>query len=96
MPLKNIVFAIIAPLVLAAIIAAIVIGIGETLLHIHEYAHELYHVGSWPTPEENHHWEEIANLYPVAVALGIATLALIGGTVASALAPQVRREDTHH
>jgi len=96
MPFKNIVFAIVAPLVLAAIIAAIVIGIGETLLHFHEYAHELYHIGSWPTHEENEHWAEIANLYPVAVALGIAMLALIGGAVASALAPQLRNHDTHH
>jgi hypothetical protein len=96
MPLRNIVFAIVAPLVLAAIIAAIVVGIGETLLHIHEYARELYHVGSWPTHEENEHWEEIATLYPVATALAIAMVALIGGTVASALAPQVRTQDTHH
>jgi hypothetical protein len=71
-----------------AIIAAIVIGIGETLLAVHEWAHHLYHVGEWPTAEENRHWREISALYPVAVALVIATLFLIGGAVASRLAPQ--------
>lgn len=96
MPLKNIVFAIVAPLVLAAIIAAIVIGIGETLLYIHEWAQEMYHVGSWPTEEENARWREIANLYPVFVALGIAMLALVGGTVASMLAPKHQPMDLHH
>jgi hypothetical protein len=96
MPFKNIVFAIVAPLVLAAIIAAIVIGIGETLLHMHELGHEVYHVGSWPTPEENEYWTEIANLFPVLTALLIAMLALIGGAVASALAPRPRQHDTHH
>jgi hypothetical protein len=95
MPLRNIVFAIVAPLVLAAIIAALVIGIGETLLHAHEYANELYHVGSWPTPEENEHWKEIATLYPVFTALAIAMLALLGGSIASALAPDPPRQDTH-
>ena len=96
MPLRNIVFAIVAPLVLAAIIAAIVTGIGETLLTIHEYAHELYHVGAWPSPEENEFWGERANLFPVFTALAIAMLALVGGSVASALAPQRRHQDTHH
>jgi hypothetical protein len=96
MLVKNIVFAIFAPLILAAIIAAIVIGIGETLLHAHEYAHELYHIGSWPSEAENEHWEEIANLYPVITALVIAMLVLIGGSIATMLAPHRPRQDTHH
>jgi hypothetical protein len=88
MPRQNIIFAIVAPLVLAAIIAVIVIGIGETLLTVHELAAEAYHVGDWPTAEENHYWGEMAALPSVFVALSIAALFLIGGTVASRLAPQ--------
>ena len=88
MPRQNVIFAIIAPLVLAAIIAAAVVSIGETLLTVHELAAEAYHVGDYATAEENHYWNEIAAMYPVFVALGIASLFLIGGTVASRLAPQ--------
>ena len=36
MPRQNIVFAIVTPLILMAIIAVIVIGIGETLLAVHD------------------------------------------------------------
>jgi len=90
MPRQNIIFSIVAPLVLMAIIAIIVVSIGETLLTVHELAHEAYHVGDFASPEENHYWGEIAALYPVAVALSIATLFLIGGAVASRLAPQPR------
>jgi ABC-type Na+ efflux pump permease subunit len=92
MPRQNIIFAIVAPLILMAIIAVIVISIGETLLAVHEWAHHLYHVGAYPTAEENHHWAEMAALYPVVVALAVATLFLIGGAVASRLAPQPK----HH
>lgn len=92
MPRQNIVFAIVAPLILMAIIAAIVIGIGETLLAIHHWATELYHVGAYPTPEENRQARELAALPSVFVALGIATVFLIGGAVASRLAPR----PTHH
>jgi hypothetical protein len=91
MPRQNVVFAIVAPLILMVIIAVIVIGIGETLLGVHHWAEELYHVGSHPTPEQNHFWGEMAALYPVAVALGVATLFLIGGAVASRLAPQPKQ-----
>jgi NADH:ubiquinone oxidoreductase subunit 6 (subunit J) len=93
---KNVVFSIVAPLILMAIIAVIVITIGETLLGVHEWAHEASSIGHWPSEEENKHWEEIANIYPVAVALAIALVILVGGTVATRLAPQVRREDSHH
>ena len=92
MPRQNIIFSIVAPLVLMVIIVAIVVSIGETLLTVHELAMEAYHVGSWPSEEENRYWREIASLYPVAVALMIATLFLIGGAVASRLAPQLRRD----
>jgi hypothetical protein len=88
MPRQNIIFAIVAPLVLMAIIAAIVIGLGETLLAVHEMASEMYHVGAWPTPEENRYWRERASLFPALVALGIAALILLGGVVASWLAPR--------
>jgi len=93
MPRQNIIFSIVAPLVLMVIIAAIVVTIGETLLTVHEAANEAYHVGAYPTAEENHHWAEIATLYPVFVALSIATVFLIGGAVASRLMPQ--RRDHH-
>ena len=93
MPRQNVLFSIIAPIVLLAIIAVIVVGIGETLLTIHEAANEAYHVGAFASDEENKYWGEIASLYPVFTALGIATLFLIGGAVASMLAPQRRN---HH
>jgi hypothetical protein len=88
MPRQNIIFAIVTPLVLMAIIAAIVVTIGETLLMTHEIANETYFVGSHATAEENRYWREIAALYPVVVALAIATVFLIGGAIASRLAPQ--------
>lgn len=91
MPKQNIIFAIVAPIILMAIIAAIVIGLGETLLAVHEWASEMYHVGSWPTAEENRYWRERASLFPTFVALGIAGLILIGGIVASRLAPRQPR-----
>jgi len=92
---KNVVFSIVAPLILMIIIAIIVITIGETLLGVHEWAHEAYSVGHWPNEEENKHWEEIANIYPVAVALAIALVIMVGGAVATRLAPQVQRQDSH-
>jgi hypothetical protein len=90
MPRQNIIFSIVAPVVLMAIIAVIVIFIGETLLMTHHAANETYHVGAYASAEENKYWSEIAALYPVAVALAIATVFLIGGAVASRLAPQPR------
>ena len=92
MPRQNIIFAIVAPLILMAIIAAIVISIGETLLAVHHWAEHYYHVGAYATPEENRYVRELAALPSVFVALGIATLFLIGGAVASRLAPR----PTHH
>jgi ABC-type Na+ efflux pump permease subunit len=94
MPRQNIIFAIVAPLILMAIIAAIVVSIGETLLTVHELADEAYHVGAYATAEENQHWGEIAAIYPVVVALVIATVFLIGGAIASRLMPQ--RPSSHH
>jgi hypothetical protein len=88
MPRQNIVFAIVAPLILMAIIAVIVVVIGETLLAVHEWANHLYHVPAHITPGEDRRARELAALYPVAVAMAIATLFLIGGTVASKLMPQ--------
>lgn len=88
MPRQNMVFAIVAPLVLMAVIAVFVVVIGESLLATHDWAHHLYHVGDYPTPEENRYWREIAALYPVSVALGLSAVFLVGGIVASALAPK--------
>ena len=88
MPRQNIVFAIVAPLILMAIIAVIVVVIGETLLAVHHWAEHYYHVGEYPTPEQNRQAREIAALPAVGVAMAIATLFLIGGMVATRLAPQ--------
>jgi hypothetical protein len=93
MPRQNVIFAIVAPLVLMAIIAAIVITIGEVLLTVHHFALEAYHVGAYASDAENREWGEIAALYPVTVAMAIATLFLVGGAVASRLAPQ---RPNHH
>ena len=89
MPRQNIVFAIVAPLLLMAIIAVLVIGIGETLLAVHSWSEHYYHVEAYTegTPE----WRqvrELAALPAVFVAMVIATVFLIGGAVASRLAPQ--------
>ena len=88
MPRQNIIFAIVAPLILMVIIAVIVISIGETLLAIHHWAEHYYHVGEYPTQEQNRVARELAALPSVFMALGIATLFLVGGAVASRLAPQ--------
>ncbi len=96
MPTRNIVFAIVAPLILAAIIAAIVVVVGETLLAVHEWAHHFYYVGEHPTPEENRHWREIAALLPVQVALGLAVVFLVGGIAASMIAPQSKAGASSH
>jgi len=93
---KNVAFAIYMPLILMAIIAVIVIGIGETLLGFHEWAHEAYGIGRWATEEQNAYYEEIANLYPVGVALLIAVVILVGGSIATRIVPQATRQDTHH
>jgi hypothetical protein len=90
MPRQNIVFAIVAPLILMVIIAILVIAIGETLLAVHHWAEHYYHVGEYPTPEQNRQVRELAALPSVGVAMAIATLFLIGGMVASRLAPQPR------
>ena len=92
MPRQNIVFAVIAPLVLMVIIAIFVVVIGETLLATHDWAHHLYHVGDYSSAEENRYWGEIAALYPVLVALGVATVFLLGGIVASFLAPKHQQQ----
>jgi hypothetical protein len=85
---QNIIFAIVAPLILMAIIAVIVVGIGETLLAVHHWAEHFYHVADYPegTPERRF-VRELAALPSVGVAMAIATLFLIGGAVASRLAP---------
>jgi hypothetical protein len=89
MPRQNIVFSIVAPLVLMAITAVIVVGIGETLLAVHHEAEHYYHVDAYPKDSpEYRQAREIAALPAVFVALAIATLFLIGGAVASRLAPQ--------
>ena len=95
MPRQNVVFAIVAPLLLMAIVAAIVIVIGELLLGFHHFGDELYHVGAYPTAAENHYAGELAALWPVGAALILATGFLIGGAIASRMAPQRDHQDHH-
>jgi len=86
MPRANLLFMVIAPLVVMAVVAVGVIGIGELLLATGEWAHHELHVGAYATAEENHRAEELAKLYPVGVALVLGSVFLIGGAVASRLA----------
>lgn len=89
MPRRNIIVSIVAPLVLMAIIAVIVVAIGETLLAVHHEAEQYYHVEAYPKDSpEYRQVREIAALPAVAVAMAIATAFLVGGAVASRLAPQ--------
>jgi hypothetical protein len=93
---KNVLFAVFAPLGLMVIIAIIVVSIGETLLTLHAIGMEAYHVGSYATEEANREAAEQGALYPVACALGIALVILLGGSIATRLAPQVKQTDSHH
>jgi cytochrome c biogenesis protein CcdA len=95
MPRQNVIFAILTPLILMAIIAAIVVSIGETLLAVHHWAEHYYHVGEYPTPEQNRQVRELAALPAVAVAMAISTVFLVGGAIASKLAPQPTHHRTH-
>jgi cytochrome c biogenesis protein CcdA len=96
MPTKNVIFAIVTPLVLMAIIAVLVVSVGETLLAVHHWAEHAYHVGDYATAEENKYWGEIAALPAVGVALGLATVFLLGGIVASMIAPQPKSSSRSH
>jgi len=86
MPRENIVFMIVVPLVLMVIIGVIVVGIGETLIATHDWAHHALHIDAITNAEEKHRAEELVKLYPVGVALVIGTIALVAGSVASRLA----------
>ena len=90
---QNLIFMIVAPIALMVVIAIGVIAIGESLLAVGAWAHGALDVEHL-TGEEQQRAEEIAKLYPVAVALGIGALALIGGTIASRLAGNPAPRDT--
>ena len=85
MPRENLIFMIVAPIVVMAIVAVGVIAIGELLLAVGAWAHHALDVDHL-AGDEKHRADEIAKLYPVAVALAIGALALIGGSIASRLA----------
>ena len=87
---SNVIFTIVTPLILMAIIAVIVISIGETLLAVHDWAHHYYHVEITPR------CAEIAALPAVGIALGLSTLFLVGGIVASMMAPQPKSSTSSH
>ena len=85
MPRQNLIFMILAPIAVMVVVAIGVIAIGELLLAVGAWSHHALDVDHL-AGEEKHRAEELAKLYPVAVALGIGALALIGGSVASRLA----------
>lgn len=87
---QNVIFTIVTPLILMAIIAVIVMSVGETLLATHQWAHHYYHVDDYPERRE------MAALPSVAVALGLSALFLVGGIVASMLAPQPKSPTSSH
>ena len=93
MPRENLVFMIVAPIAVMVVVAIGVIGIGELLLAIGAWTHHALDVDHL-TGDEKHRAEEIAKLYPVAVALAIGALALIGGSVASRMAGNPEPRDT--
>ena len=90
MRLRNLVFAALTPLLLIALIAAAVSGFGLILLAVRYAADDMAHHGQFT--------EDVARLFPVAIALVVATIFLLGGMIASRKAPQVtpRDADGHH
>ncbi len=89
---------LVAPLVLIAIIGTVIWTIGDSLLWIHYLAQEAYSVGFWPTDEENAYYTELASFWPVGFALFLSLVFLVGGAIASRLAPQQRQPGgpSHH
>jgi hypothetical protein len=85
MPRQNIIFMIVAPLVLMVVVAIGVIAIGELLLGVGAWAHHALDVDHL-SGDAKHRAEEIAKLYPVGAALAVGALALLGGSIASRLA----------
>ncbi|MFN8523238.1 MAG: hypothetical protein U0821_09065 [Chloroflexota bacterium] len=75
----NVIFAIVAPLILLVIVAVLIIVIGEVLLFVRAVGDEV-----------TQHDHEIAALYPVVVALIMSAVFLIGGAIASRMAPPSR------
>ena len=91
MSVRNLIFAALTPLILIALIAAVVAGFGSLLLGVRYAADDLAHHGQMA--------EDTARLIPVAIAILVATLFLIGGAIASRKAPRVAHEETnipHH
>lgn len=80
---QNVVFIIVTPLVLTALIAIGVVGMGSLLLVVHELALETYHLD-----------RETASLGPVAIALGAATLVLVVAAILARGGPS-RRSSSH-
>ena len=88
MRIRNLVFAALTPIVLIALIAAVVSGFGSLLLAVRYMADDMAHHGQMT--------EEVARLYPVGIAVAVATVFLIGGMIASRMAPQVAPHDDAH
>ena len=93
MPRENILFMIVAPIAVMVVVAVGVVGIGELLLAVGAWAHHALDVDHL-SGDAKHRAEEMAKLYPVAVALAIGALALIAGAVASRLAGNPTPRDT--
>jgi hypothetical protein len=79
----NLLFAIFSPIVVAIIVGLLIVAIGEVLLVFRAIG------DAWAYAQGNDpHSKEIAKLYPVVVALLVSTVAIIGGGIASSLAPK--------
>jgi hypothetical protein len=77
---QNLVFAFVTPLVLAAIIAAIIVGLGSSLLWVAHYG-EYTGLGRSFGALLNLHGHEIGKGLAVVVALIYSTLILGGATL---------------
>jgi hypothetical protein len=83
----NLIFMIAAPVLCAIAVLLGVVVIGETLLATLHWAEHELHVEAY-TGEAHKQALAQAKLYPVGVALAMGALALLGGMIASRLAPQ--------
>jgi hypothetical protein len=91
----NLIFMIAAPVLCAIAVLLGVVVVGQVLLATLHWAEHAYHVEAY-TGEAKKQVLAQAKLYPVAVALAFGALALVGGAVASRLAPQRPTHDGAH
>jgi hypothetical protein len=91
---QNLVFAFITPIVLIVVIAAIIVGLGSSLLWIVANG-EYLQIGRALGALMGLHGHDIGKGLAVAVALIYATVILVGASIVSRMGPQ-HGERTHH